>query len=458
MSKPICVYQSPIWTRSGYGSWALSVAKSLLRYDKFELMVIPTPWGHCTKKHLLTDLEAAAEDEAEKMVISCILRKQLTAPPDVFIQMTIPSEFCAIPTPQGTQYQKMGKYCIGMTAGIETTAPRPEWLDGCNRMDLTLCLSNHVKNVLAAAKYSAQPQPNAPAQELKVIKPLEVSFWGIDTGKFYKTDVVEPAVDLELSQIPEKFAFLFVGQWTHGGLFDDRKDIGNLIKTFCETFRGVKEQPCLVLKTSGAAICKMDRDDVISRIRAVRNSCGPDCPKVYLLHGDLSTKEMNSLYNHPKVKAFVTFTHGEGQGDPILQATLSGKPVLAPRWSGQLDFLNPKYAVLLDGSLKTVSPASVNEWIIKDSLWYYVDYKKAGEQMWDVFYNYDPYLEKSEQLRLENIANYSEQAMDKIFHALLDKHVPKFAIAQTIVLPKLKKLTMPKPKTESPTVTASEVK
>jgi hypothetical protein len=450
MSKPICVFQSPIWTRSGYGGWALSVAKSLLRYDKFELMVIPTPWGHCTKKHLLADLEAAAEDQEEKEAIKHILRQQLTAPPDVFIQMTIPSEFCAIPTPQGPQYQKMGKYGIGMTAGIETTAPRPDWLAGCNRMDLTFCLSNHVKNVLAAAKYSAQPQPNVPAQELKITTPLEVAFWGIDTSKFYKTDVIEPAVDLELSQIPEKFAFLFVGQWTHGGLFDDRKDIGNLIKTFCETFRGVKEQPCLVLKTSGAAICNMDRDDIIARILTIRRGCGENCPKVYLLHGDLSTKEMNSLYNHPKVKAFVTFTHGEGQGDPILQATLSGKPVLAPRWSGQLDYLNPKYSVLLEGEIKPVSPGSVNEWIIKESSWFYVDYKKAGEQMWDVFYNYDPYLEKAEKLRVENMTDYSEQAMDKIFHVLLDKYIPKFAVPQKLVLPTLKKLTPVLKKVELP--------
>jgi hypothetical protein len=333
-----------------------------------------------------------------------------------------------------------------MTAGIETTAPKPDWLAGCNRMDLTMCLSNHVKNVLAAAKYSAQQQPNTPAQELRITRPLEVSFWGIDTEKFYKTDKIDPLVDAEFSKIPESFAFLFVGQWTHGGLFDDRKDIGNLVKTFCETFRGIKDKPCLILKTSGAAICNMDRDDIIAKIKAIREPIGKDVPNVYIMHGDLTTSEMNSLYNHPKVKAFVTFTHGEGQGDPILQATLSGKPVLAPRWSGQLDFLNSKYAVLLDGELKQVSPASVNEWIIKESLWYYVDYKKAGEKMWDVLYNYTDYLEKAEKLRIENMNDYSEQAMDKVFHSLLDKYVPKYAAPQKIVLPKLKKLELPKPK------------
>lgn len=454
MSKPICVFQSPIWTRSGYGGWALSTAKSLVRYDKFDLMIVPTPWGHCNKKHLLSDLEACAEDDMEREVIKRILKQPLTAMPDIYMQMTIPSEFCSVPTPQGVQFQRMGKYCIGMTAGIETTAPRPDWLAGCNRMDLTLCLSNHVKNVLAAAKYSVQPQPNAPAQELRITKPLEVSFWGADTVNYYKTDKIEPAVAEEFSKIPENFAFLFVGQWTHGGLFDDRKDIGNLVKTFCDTFKGIKEPPCLILKTSGAAICNMDRDDIIGKINALRKGCGESAPNVYLIHGELTTAEMNSLYNHPKVKAFVTFTHGEGQGDPILQATLSGKPVLAPRWSGQLDYLNPKYAVLLDGEVKPVGAASVNEWIIKESSWFYVDYPKAGEKMWDVMYNYDPYLEKAEKLRVENMNDYSEAAMDKIFHAHLDKYVPKFAAPQSLVLPTLKKITPNLKKVELPKPTA----
>jgi hypothetical protein len=111
-----------------------------------------------------------------------------------------------------------------------------------------------------------------------------------------------------------------------------------------------------------------------------------------------------------------------------------------------LDFLNPKYSVLLDGELKQVGPASVNEWIVKESSWFYVDYKKAGEKMWDVLYNYDAYLERSEKLRIENMNDYSEQAMDKVFHALLDKYVPKYSPPQKVVLPKLKKLELPKPK------------
>ena len=101
MSKPVCIFQSPIFTQSGYGGWAMATAKSLLRYDKFDLKIISTPWGNCSKKVILSDSDI--EDAAEKLLVQKILRGPLTAQPEVFIQMTIPNEFMA-----------PAKYNIGM--------------------------------------------------------------------------------------------------------------------------------------------------------------------------------------------------------------------------------------------------------------------------------------------------------------------------------------------------------
>ena len=38
---------------------------------------------------------------------------------------------------------------------------------------------------------------------------------------------------------------------------------------------------------------------------------------------------MNKLYNHPKVKAMVSLTKGEGFGRPLLEFSLTGKPIIA---------------------------------------------------------------------------------------------------------------------------------
>ena len=52
------------------------------------------------------------------------------------MQITIPSEF-----------QPIGKYNIGVTAGIETTVAPGDWIEGINRMNLTLTSSEHSKKV-----------------------------------------------------------------------------------------------------------------------------------------------------------------------------------------------------------------------------------------------------------------------------------------------------------------------
>jgi len=433
--KPICVFQSPMWTRSGYGDWGLAVAKSLLRYNKFDLYMFPTKWGACSRKNL----EKQMKTEEEKILFSKILRTQLPRQPEVYIQMTIPNEF-----------QPLGKFNIGMTAGIETTLCRGDWLEGMNRMNINVVLSEHIKTVFesTSATKSDPNNPSVPPQSVKVEKPMRVIFWGSDTSIYKPVTEISETVNESLKSIPESFCFLFIGQWTSGGLYNDRKDVGNLIKTFLETFQDMegKETPALIIKTSGAAICNMDKYDMIARIKAITNdvsSKSKTVPNVYLLYGDLDEIEMNSLLNHPRVKAHVSFTHGEGFGHPLLISTLSAKPVLASSWSGHIDFLNPKLCQLLAGELKVLPPDCVNEWLIKDSAWFYVNYDYAKEKFRNVFYHYGAYRKKAEELAKENSEKFSTQAMDLKFHGFLDEVIPKFATEQKLVLPRLKKISLP---------------
>jgi len=434
MSKPVCVLQSPIWTRSGYGDWALAVAKSLLRYGKFELHLAPTVWGACSKKNL----DAEINDPEGKELLGRILRGPLQKQPEVFIQMTIPNEFAS-----------PAKFNIGMTAGIETTVPRAEWIEGLNRMNVNFVTSQHAKDVFMGANYTKK-NPNGTSEELKVKTPMEVLFWGADTKIYRKTDEKVATVEETLKTIPETFAFLFVGQWTNGNINADRKAIGHLVRTFLETFKNMDNPPCLILKTSGAQICVMDRYECIGKINDVTNMVkqqtgGARLPNVYLLHGELEDPEMNALYNHEKVKVHVSFTHGEGFGHPLLLSTLSGKPLLSPQWSGHLDFLNPKYTKFFEGKLEAIPQEAINDWFVKDARWFNVDYEAAGKKMKYYFQNYDAsILDDAEKLRAENAEKFSLQAMDVAFHAFLDKYVPKFASEEAINLPKLKKLNLPK--------------
>ena len=447
MSKPICILQSPIWTRSGYGDWALAVAKSLLRYGKFDLHIAPTVWGACSRKNL----EAEIRDPEGKELLDRVLKGNLSRQPELFIQMTIPNEFSA-----------PAKFNIGMTAGIETTVPRAEWIEGLNRMNYNIVTSQHAKDVFVGANYTKK-NPNGTTEPLKLKTPMDVLFWGADTRTYKKLPTDQVSLTLESvfggpKGIKEDFAFLFVGQWTAGNMNADRKAIGWLLKTFLETFKDMDNPPALILKTSGAQLCIMDKYDCLNKINEVTmmvKGAHPKAklPNVYLLHGELTDEEMNALYNHPKVKAHISFTHGEGFGHPLLLATLSGKPVITPRWSGHLDFLNPDYATFFDGKLSPLPGEAVNDWFVKEAQWFDVDYEAAGRLMKKLFTNYDDkLLEKYEKLRAENAEKFSLTAMDKAFHPLLDKYVPKFAVEEEIKLPKLKRISisMPTPKPTTP--------
>ena len=442
MSKPVCLISGPVFNRSGYGDWATTIAKSLIRYDKYDVKIAPTRWGHCPTKRFLEDLT----DPEDKILASKFLQGQLNKQPELFIQLTIPEEF-----------QPVGKYNIGMTAGIETTISPGSWLEGINRMHLTIGLSNHVKKVFVDTKMKKKIE-NGPEINIQVEKPIEVCFWGADTKIYKKTEEKVQTIDDVLAKIPEKSAFLFIGQWTHGGLYNDRKDIGNLIKTFCNAFKNYpdNDRPCLLVKTSGANYSVVDRFEILDKIKKIRSSIGSTSPNVYLLHGELSDVEMNGLFNHEKIIAHVTFTHGEGFGHPLLLASLSGKPILAPNWSGHLDYLNPQYANLLPGNLVDVDRKSVNQWILQESKWFKVAYSLAESKFKEVFAfrKQDKFYKPAELLRKENEEKFSLDAMDKKFWSILDKHVPQFAMENKFVLPKLKtigndanessKVTLPK--------------
>jgi hypothetical protein len=427
-NKPICVMQAPLFTRSGYGGWAMAVAKSLLKYKKFDTYFAPTRWGNCPKKNSESDVLPH-----EKEVFDKILKSPLQKQPELFLQMTIPVEF-----------NPVGKYNIGLTAGIETSCPPGQWIEGLNKMNMNIVLSNFNKEVFSQASFIKQSQDGR-KENLKSEKPMEVVFWGIDTDVFKKTETPVQSVEDIMNKIPEDFAFLFVGQWTSQGLLGDRKDIASLIKTFLETFKGMSKKPCLILKTSGATLSTMDKYDCINKIKEVESWVGGDIPNVYLIHGELSDIEMNALYNHKKVKVHVSMAHGEGFGMPLLESTLSGKPLIVSEWSGHMDFLNPKYANFFKGELVNIPQEALNDYFIKEAKWFQVDYQRASEKLLS-FYKYygKSMLEDAESLRKENEEKFSTQAMDKVLHSVLDKYVPEFVVQSNIVLPKLKKLNLPK--------------
>ena len=245
----------------------------------------------------------------------------------------------------------------------------------------------------------------------------------------------------QLNEIEVDWCFLFVGHWLQGGLGNDRKDLGMLLKTFLETFKNQPKRPALILKTSGAAPSILDREEIVTKVNQIKNTVDGTLPNIYVLHGDLEDDEMNGLYNHPKVKAHVSFTHGEGFGRPLLEASLSGKPVIASNWSGHVDFLPKNLSILLDGSLSEVKKGAIaDDFKVDGQKWFVVNYTQAVAVLKDVYKSYKKYTFNAKKLATINKSKFSLDAMTRQLGKILDKYVPEFPEEVKLELPKLKKV------------------
>ena len=244
-----------------------------------------------------------------------------------------------------------------------------------------------------------------------------------------------------MNDVKESFAFLFVGHWLQGDYGHDRKNVGMLIYNFLNTFKNKKNTPALILKTSIVAPGITNVHEIRKRIEGIRETIdGYRFPNIYILDGDLSNEEMNSLYNHPKVKAHVSFTHGEGFGRPLLEACVSGKPIIASGWSGHLDFLHPQYNFLLGGELVEIHPSARNKWFQEGSKWFKVNYSQGSGTMKAVFDKYKKALEQSRKNRQYVKSNFTKEHMSTKLGEIFDQYkVGEGPQQVTLKLPKLKK-------------------
>lgn len=242
----------------------------------------------------------------------------------------------------------------------------------------------------------------------------------------------------ELNLIKSDFCFLFVGHWLPGDIGQDRKDVGMLIKCFVEAFKGQPDKPALILKTSSATFSIKERESLRKKIEGLVD-LEQDPPSIYLLFGDLTDKEMNDLYNHPKVKSMISITKGEGFGRPLLEFSMTGKPIIASNWSGHLDFLPIKHTTLIGGSLTPVHKSAANHLLLEESKWFTANYNEVAEVMRIVKKDYEQFLEKSKILSIDNSENFSMEKMKEKFKNILSPflNIPK---QYELILPKLIKI------------------
>ena len=406
------VIASPVATQSGYGHHAREIIANFIeqRGKEWDIKLLSLPWGHTPFTYPIP------MDWNQR-----IIPMPITYQPDIWVQVTVPNEF-----------QAVGKYNIGVTAGTEGDICPADWIDKLNAMQLVIVPTTFTKTVFE----NTAKQHNKP-----ITTRIEV------IPEYFDETIYNNNVTGQLSvldQITESSAFLSVGHWLQGQLGEDRKNIGGVIHCFFETYKNQKDAPALILKTSGATYSVMDRFEIESKINQVREMFGnAKLPNVYLLHGDLTDEEMNLLYNHPKVKAMISFTKAEGFGRPLLEFSTTGKPIIAPHYSGQADFLKKDFICALAGGLTEIHPTTRNEFLIEGAKWFTPDYGYASKMMKDVLKNYKKWQELAKRQRYFVNSTFTKTALASTYEnvlGIIDESLVAIPTMVELKLPKLNKV------------------
>jgi len=387
----------PVLSQSGYGEQSRFALRALrTRPDLYDVYINPLSWGQTT---WITE-----DSEERNWIDSCIKKfvafKESGLNFDASLQITIPNE-----------WQQLAPVNIGYTAGIETNRIAPVWIEKGNIMDRIIVVSNHSKNVYQDTSYGVKNERTGKIEGFGIKAPVDV------VG--YPVRKIEP-VDLDLN-LEYDFNFLVVAQW------GPRKNLANTIKWFIEEFRN--EEVGLVLKINVANNSIIDMNKSLKKLKENLEPFGDRKCKIYMLHGDMLTQEMASLYHHPKIKALINISHGEGYGLPIFEAAYSGLPVVTIGWSGQVDFLyapsydkkkkrnvvKPHFASV-QYELKPIAKEAVWSGVLEEgSLWAYAHEGNYKIKIRDMYVEYGRYKKLARQLKEHVEINFSEEKVYEKF-------------------------------------------
>ena len=165
--------------------------------------------------------------------------------------------------------------------------------------------------------------------------------------------------------------WLFLGMFDHGSVVERKNPLGT-IAAFTEAFSPTSGA-VLILKSINAEHDHVGRD----RVRA---AAAPH-PHVRLLEGHLSGVQTQALI--ATADCIVSLHRAEGLGHVPAEAMALGKPVIATGYSGNLEYMTPDNAYLVDYTLQEVGPGC---WPYpEDAHWAEPDLGHAARLMREVF-------------------------------------------------------------------------
>ena len=379
--------RAPLLSLSGYGIHSRQIFSWLESLENIDLRVEILKWGLTS---WLIDPDIDSGIVGRIMSRSGEIKK---GEYDVSFQVQLPDEWDT----------SIAKRNVGVTAAVETDRCYGKWIDKCNDMDMIIVPSTFTKSVLKRSG--------------AIIKPIEV------IPEWFSEDIKKPngknkdsksRINLKL---PCSKNFLMIGTITSKNPEDDRKNMFYSLKWFCEEFKDNKNVG-LVIKCSYGKGTKIDRELTESTLRQVISEVREGAfPKVTLVHGNMTSSEIASLYRHPKIIGYVSATKGEGYGLPIIEAAASGLPVIATGWSGHMDFMDKEFFIPVDYTLKQINPSRVDSRIFMEgSKWAEVNENSFKRSLRKLKDNVEDYNQKALKLQSKLHSDFSKDAIVKKYN------------------------------------------
>ena len=405
--------KGPALSMSGYGEQTRYMLDAIRDRADIDLYLVNIGWGKSNQISAFDSRSNWIKEIIAKTVRTHQSNKDFSY--DVSIQVTIPNE-----------WEKIAPVNIGYTAGIECDRVSPVWIEKGNMMNKIITISEHSKNAYTNTKYDVAKK-NSPED---VVQTYELST-PIEYVSYCARNYEKSSEKLELN-FDTKFNFLTISQ------FGPRKDLQTLLVSFLDKYKD-NEDVGLIVKTHTMNTSIMDKHMTRRAFKPILDKYKDRKCKVYLVHGEMTESQITALYQREDIHAYVTTTHGEGFGLPIFEAVCNGIPVLAPDFSGHVDFLyaNVKERKKVKGQVKTVETKkplfckiphamkpvgkdAVWKGVIEEgSLWAYCDTSSVGASMEKVRKNYGMYKKWASELRDSVLEEFSKQKMYEKFNELL---------------------------------------
>lgn len=216
-----------------------------------------------------------------------------------------------------------GKKRIAFTA-LESSRLNPLWKDQLNNVDLVLCVSSFVKDIL---------------KEGGVTTPIEVLPNSVDVAAF-NPEVTPHSLGYDLA------GFTFYSMFSFG----ERKGPDILLKAFCQEFTK-KDDVCLFIHSLSMLQIlhqkKISLDDWLDSFAPSGNRA-----PIFVTTNYIYDAFLPAVINNFDV--FVLPTRAEGFGLPLLEAGACKIPSIVTGYSGVLEFSNNDNAWLIDYRMKDI--------------------------------------------------------------------------------------------------------